>query len=365
MFNSTDVHYMRSAINMARRGAGKTAPNPSVGCVIVKNDIVISRARTADGGVPHAEKIALDKVGAQAKGATLYVTLEPCAHHGKTSPCVDAIIDSGVKRVVIGMIDVDPRVSGKSIEKLTNAGIEVVYGVLENECHEAHAGFISRVNNNRPYITMKTACTIDGKIALASGESKWITGELARRHVHKIRAQNDAVLIGVNTAIADDPMLDVRLDGLEGYSPKRIVLDSDLRIDINSKLVRSANKTPLIIFSNVGEVHNKFKILQDLGVVLHQIDPKNIISVLDIVSGIGVNNLLIEGGASVHSAFLQAGFCDELMIYRAPTLLGMNAKSSFNDLGVDDLAQRYDFNLYYTLNLGGDVLEVYNNKNKV
>lgn len=363
MVNPTDINHMKSALNMAGRGHGRTADNPSVGCVIVKDEIIIARARTADGGRPHAEVIALNDAGEQARGATLYVTLEPCAHHGNTPPCVDAVISAGIKRVVIGMIDIDLRTAGKSIEKLIGAGIGVTQGVLESECRESNAGFISRIINNRPYITIKTACTLDGKTALASGESKWITGELARKHVHHIRSHNDAILIGSGTALADDPMLSSRVDGVD-HAPMRIVLDTNLRINLDSKLVSSANKLPLLVFCDVEENHEKYILLQKAGVILSKVHPYNLVSVLDILAGRGINRLLVEGGSNVHASFLCAGLCDELLIYRAPTLLGAKSVSAFGDIGIEELIDRKDFNLYSTLNLNGDVLETYKKKNE-
>ncbi len=363
MIFEEDIHHMKSAISMAHRGVGRTAPNPSVGCVIVKNGIVISRSVTCDGGRPHAENIALTQADSRAKGAVMYVTLEPCAHHGGTSPCVDFIIRAGIKRVVIGVTDPDPRTSGKSIEKLRDAGVEVIDGVLEGECKDIHAGFISRITKNRPYITLKTACTLDGKIACASGESKWITGDHARYHSHYIRSRHDAVLIGVRTAIIDDPMLTTRISGLAHHG-SRIVLDSSLRISPNSKLVCSARDIPLLVFTTIDESDSKYKALKESGVILYKIDPRDLRSVLTALAEYGINRLLVEGGGKTHASFLRSKLCDELVIYRAPTLLGVAAISAIDDLSIETLAQRHDFSLYSTLNVGFDVLEIYKNKYK-
>ncbi len=359
-----DIHHMRSALSLAGRGLGRTAPNPSVGCVIVKGGITIARARTNDGGRPHAENLALSQAGAQAKGAILYVTLEPCAHHGQTPPCVDAIIDAGISRVIIGSKDVDPRTAGKSIQRLESAGIEVITGVLEDECNALNTGFFSRLTKNRPFVTLKTACSLDGKIALKSGESQWITGELARAHVHQVRARHDAILVGIGTVLADNPSLTTRVKGLKN-TPVRVLLDSNLRISLESKLVSTAKNTPLWILHNAnpkgglkGDLSKAGKLVNK-GAILHQTDCSNLVSVLGLLAGQGITRLLVEGGASVHASFIKAGLCDEMLIYRAPKILGGNAKSAFADLDIDILANCYKFKQTGTQKLGDDMLEMY------
>ncbi len=352
-----DINNMRGAINMARRGIGRTAENPSVGCVIVKNGAVIARARTADSGRPHAESQALNAAGDQAKGATLYVTLEPCANHGQTPPCVDAVIASGVSRVVIGVSDPDPRTCGASIQKMKNAGIEVVTNILQKECEELHRGFISRVTRARPFVTLKCACTLDGKVACANGESQWITGDIARHHVHSVRARHDAILVGVGTALTDDPMLNTRVDGL-GHIITRIVMDRNLRLKLDSKLVQSSKQFPLLVLHESGDPEP----LTKQGVHVIKLDCSDIAAVLKAIAEQGVNILLIEGGAKIHTSFLNSGLFDELMIYRAPTLLGDTAKSVVSDLNIDTLTQRLDLNRVTLRPLGNDMLEIYKNK---
>ncbi len=354
-----DIHHMKSAISLARRGLGRCAPNPSVGCVIVKNDIIISRSNTADGGRPHAETIALIRAGAQAKGATLYVSLEPCTHHGKTPPCVDAVIKAGISRVVIGAKDVDPRVSGKSIQKLKGAGIEVVTGILEEECNALNIGFISRITKKRPFVTLKTACSMDGKVALSSGESQWITGELARAHAHQVRASHDAILVGIGTVIADNPSLTTRINGFE-HNVIRVILDSDLRIPTDSNLVKTANENSLWVLYNPKhkEKESRSKLI-DMGVELHETECSNLVSVLELLAEQGITRLLVEGGQGVHTSFIKAGLCDDLLIYRAPKILGDDAKGIFADLNIDILAKSYKFKHYHTQKLGQDMLERY------
>ncbi len=356
MTSEKDIKHMKAALSLARRGLGRCAPNPAVGCVIVKNGVVIARARTADGGRPHAEAIALEMAGDQAKGATLYATLEPCSHQGGTPPCTQAIIDSGVKRVVIGTLDVDPRVKGKSIKIMQESGIDVVQGVCEEECRQMHLGFINRITKNRPYVTIKTACTIDGKVASASGDSQWITGERARHHVHMIRSQHDAILIGVGTAIVDNPRLTTRVDGIE-HNPVRIVLDSNMSIDPKSRLVQSAKETPLwVLYSEDGP--NK-KTLEDAGVILHQVDCYDIEEILRLLADEGINRVLIEGGAQVHGSFLREGHFDELLLYRAPSLLGGDGMSFTAHLEIFTLAERHNFVRIGEQVLGDDILERY------
>ncbi len=350
----SDIHHMKSALSLARRGLGRTAPNPSVGCIIVKGGVVIARARTADKGRPHAETIALSAADKQAKGATLYVSLEPCAHHGQTPPCVDVIIKAGISRVVIGAKDVDPRVAGKSIAKLKSHKIEVVSGILEDECNALNIGFINRIIKNRPFVTLKIACSLDGKIALSSGQSQWITGELARAHTHQVRSRHDAILVGIGTVLADNPSLTTRING-GSHEVVRVVLDSDLRIPVDSKLVLAAQNTPLRIFHSA----STGGALTDAGAALHQADCKDLVSVLELLAEQGITRLLVEGGAEIHASFLRANLCDELLIYRAPKILGGSAKSCFADLNVDILANSYNFKRCSFQNLGDDMLEIY------
>ncbi len=354
MSTDQDIHYMRACLSMAQRGIGRTAENPSVGCIIVQNGVIIARARTANGGRPHAEALAFLDAGGRAKGATLYVSLEPCAHHGKTPPCVDAVIASGVARVVIAMQDPDPRTAGASIEKLENAGINVTCGVLEAEAKALNAGFVSRILYKRPYVTLKCACTLDGKIACANGDSQWITGDLARRHVHLMRSRHDAIMVGIETALHDDPILNVRFDGVN-HKMTRVVMDRNLRIKNDSKLVQSACNFPLLILHEGGDDAH----LRDSGARLIKVDCDDIKSVLNVLAEHGINNIMIEGGATLHTSFIKSGYVDTLMIYRAPTLLGASAKSVVSDLNIDKLAQRLDFERTQYLALGVDVLEIY------
>src|SRR5215475_2950035 len=239
-----DAGHMAAALDLARRGLGRVWPNPAVGCVLVRQGRVVGRGWTQPGGRPHAETEALHRAGAAAKGATAYVTLEPCSHHGRTPPCADALIAAGIARAVVAMEDPDPRVSGAGLARLREAGIKVDLGLGESEAGEINAGFFLRIRERRPLITLKLAMTLDGRIATRSGESRWITGEAARARAHLLRAQHDAVMVGSGTVLADDPLLNVRLPGLGRQSPLRIVLDGRMRLSLTSALVAGARETP-------------------------------------------------------------------------------------------------------------------------
>ena len=316
---------MRHALTLAARGLGRTGTAPSVGCVIVSPDgRVVGRGRTDDSGRPHAEAAALAQAGAAAWGATAYVSLEPCAHVGrKGPPCADALVKAGVSRVVVAMIDPDPRTNGRGIAKLQAAGIEVLTGVLKDEAETLNRGFVLRITQKRPLVTLKIAQSADGFTARAPGESPWITGEEARRFGQLLRAQHDAILVGIETAIADDPELTCRIPGLEKYSPLRVVLDSKLRLDPKSKLAQAAREVPTLVFTT----RDGGDALRALGVevVKTEADAAGHVAIAPVLHKLGergVMRLLVEGGATVASAFLKAGFADRLEIFTAPMTLG-------------------------------------------
>ena len=278
---------MQQALHLAKEGMGVCAPNPNVGCVIVKEGKVIGAARTANSGRPHAETQALEKAGTAAQGATAYVTLEPCAHHGKTPPCAEALVQAGISHVVIACIDPDTRVSGLGIQILQQAGIQVTTSLCEAEAIEMNRGFFSRIQRNRPWVTLKTATTADGFIAREDGSSQWITGEAARIDGHYLRARNDAILTGSGTYLFDHPQLNVRIKGLEAASPKRYVLDRSGRVT-DSDFILCRQPTLSQLLTEMAEE--------------------------------GVNYLMVEAGASLSQAFLEQGLIDELYWYRAPKI---------------------------------------------
>ncbi len=318
-----DKTHMRHALALAARALGQVAPNPAVGCVIVSAEgHIVGRGHTQTGGRPHAEAVALAQAGEAARGATAYVTLEPCAHHGRTPPCAVALAEAGVARVVVAVGDPDPRVAGRGFEILRGAGIAVTAGVLERAAAQLNQGFFLKVTQSRPLVTLKIAESLDGRIAAASGESRWITGEAARRFGHLLRARHDAILVGIGTALADDPELTCRLPGLEARSPLRVVLDSTLRLPPTSKLAQMAKETPTLVFttSDGGDA------LRALGVEIVRVPGASgrvdIAAVLAELAARGITRLLVEGGAGVHAAFLDAGAADRLDVFRAPVMLG-------------------------------------------
>jgi diaminohydroxyphosphoribosylaminopyrimidine deaminase/5-amino-6-(5-phosphoribosylamino)uracil reductase len=335
-----------------------TAPNPAVGCVIVAEDRVVGRGWTQPGGRPHAETMALAEAGEAARGGTAYVTLEPCAHQGETPPCANALIAAGVARVVAAVQDPDPRVRGKGIAMLWDAGVQVAGGVLEKEASDLNAGFFLRIRENRPLVTLKVAQSLDGKTATVSGQSKWITGHEARRFGHLLRAKNDAILIGIETALADDPELTCRIAGLEDRSPIRIVLDTRLRLTEWSKLAQTARQIPTLVFTTT-EGGGKLEAC-GVDVIRTAKDARgrpDIGAVLNDLARRGVTRLLVEGGASVHAAFLDRGFGDRLEIFSAPIVLGASGRNGIEALKTLDLDEASRFVSLGRRVLGPDMLE--------
>jgi diaminohydroxyphosphoribosylaminopyrimidine deaminase/5-amino-6-(5-phosphoribosylamino)uracil reductase len=354
-----DVRHMRHALRLAERSLGSVAPNPAVGCLIVAPDgRVVGRGRTQEGGRPHAETVALEMAGAAARGATAYVTLEPCSHHGQTPPCADALIDSGVRRVVAAVPDLDPRVDGRGLARLRQAGIGVDFGVLGKEAGDLNRGFFLRMISERPLVTLKIAQSLDGRTATSSGESKWITGEQARHFGHLLRARHDAILVGIETALADDPELTCRIAGLEGRSPLRVVLDSRLRLNEWSKLAQTAREVPTLVFTSKASGGP----LTACGVEIVQVQRDargrpEIAAVLKELAGRGITRLLVEGGASVHASFLDRGFADRLEVFTAPKVLGGGGRAAIDALAALSLGEAPRFTRIRTRILGSDVLE--------
>jgi diaminohydroxyphosphoribosylaminopyrimidine deaminase/5-amino-6-(5-phosphoribosylamino)uracil reductase len=311
---------MAAAVALGERGRGRTAPNPNVGCVVVKHGAIVGRGWTQPGGRPHAEAVALDEAGGAAAGSTVYVTLEPCAHHSPRGPaCADLLVAARPERVAIALLDPDPRTSGRGRTRLEEAGIAVEVGIEATEAERSMAGFLSRIRRGRPFVTLKLAMSIDGKIALPSGASKWITGEDARAHVHLERARSDMILVGRGTYDADRPKLDVRLPGLEDRAPRRALLTRGEAVEGWTRL------------GDPQEVHD-----------LHD-----------------VNDLLVEGGSATATAFLAADLVDRMLIYRAPILIG-EGRSSVGYVGLDRIADAHQrWRLADTRMLGIDRLEVY------
>jgi diaminohydroxyphosphoribosylaminopyrimidine deaminase/5-amino-6-(5-phosphoribosylamino)uracil reductase len=332
--SSLDEKYMRMALRLAEKANGRTSPNPMVGAVVVKNGHTVGRGYHRKAGEPHAEAIALKKAGAAAKGATLYVTLEPCSHTNKrTPPCTPLVIQSGVKKVVIAMIDPNPHVSGGGIRTIRKSGIELVTGVLEAEARKLNEAFVKHVTTKMPFVTLKTAQTLDGKIATASGESKWVTDEKAREEGRRLRDINDAILVGINTVLKDNPSLTTRIPG--GRDPIRVIVDSKLRIPLNAKVLiqKSAAKTMIATLSNVPE--GKIKKLQDAGAEVLPIESAHgRVDLRDLMKKLGkkgIMSVLIEGGAEVNASALKSGIVDKIVMFIAPTI--MTGKDSLCSIG--------------------------------
>jgi len=317
---------MRAALALARRGLGNTWPNPSVGCVLVREGRVVGRGATAPGGRPHAEAVALAVAGGLARGATAYVTLEPCSHHGQTPPCAGALIAAGVARVVVALGDPDGRVDGAGIAMLRAAGLEVGTGVLSAEAQRLQAGFLSRVSLGRPMVTLKLASTLDGRIATCTGESKWITGPEARRAAHALRGQHDAVLAGVGTVQADDPDLTCRIAGYRKNKDLRIVVDSRLRTRLTARVVSTAAAAPTWFLHRPGADPDRMAALRGAGARLievagteHGID---LAAGMQALGAAGLTRVLVEGGAQVAAGLLRAGLVDRVAWFHAPAVMG-------------------------------------------
>jgi diaminohydroxyphosphoribosylaminopyrimidine deaminase/5-amino-6-(5-phosphoribosylamino)uracil reductase len=358
----SDPTRMRAALALARRHLGLTWPNPSVGCVLVKNGIVVARGLTQEGGQPHAEAVALARAGKQAKGAIAYITLEPCNHTGKSPPCTDALIAAGVSRVVVAVEDPDPRVSGRGIARLRDAGIEVEVGLCAAEATEVNAGFFMRIKHGRPLVTLKLATSLDGKLATASRESQWITGEAARARGHLLRAYNDALLVGIGTVMTDNPQLTCRLPGMASRSPVRIIADGALRAPLTAKVVAEANQAPTWFIVRHGIGGERRRVFADCGVEIIDVGATatgetDLAAALQTLGKRGITRLLVEGGATIASAFLRADLVDRLAWFRAPLLIGSDGLPAVVGLGVEQLGQAPRFERLAVDSIGEDVLE--------
>ncbi|OOY45001.1 riboflavin biosynthesis protein RibD [Solemya velum gill symbiont] len=360
---------MSRALKLARLGLYTTDPNPLVGCVIVKDDALVAEGWHQKAGDPHAEKIALAAAGEEARGATLYVTLEPCCHHGKTPPCSDVVIKAGVARVVIAMQDPNPLVAGKGVSQLQDAGIEVECGVLEQQARELNPGFVSRMERGRPWVRCKLAMSVDGRTAMANGESKWITSDASRKDVHRLRARSSAVVTGIGTLLADDPSLNVRLNDeeLSGVTldapltlPLRVIMDADLRTPPDARVLQLEGDTLIVTASTDSE---RSRALADTGTELLVIDRESghldWQHLLRELTEQQINDVLIEAGATIAGSALRAGIIDELVLYMAPHLMGDDARGLVHLPGLDTMEQRIELQLTDLRQLGNDMRMTY------
>ena len=351
---------MRAALALARRGLGDTWPNPAVGCVIVRDGSVVGRGWTQPGGRPHAETEALRRAGEAARGATAYVTLEPCSHWGRTPPCCNALIAAGVARVVVAMRDPDPRVDGRGFAGLREAGIEVQEGLLEAEAQAINAGFARRIRAGRPFVTLKLATTLDGRIATAAGESRWITGATARREAHAMRARHDAVLVGSGTVLADDPDLTCRLPGAAHVPGLRVVADGRLRTPLSSRLVATAREHPTLIVTVPGHPPAALAPYQEAGAEVIKVARAEaglkLAALLGALAERGVTRVLAEGGAGIAASLLRDGLVDRLAWFHAPAVMGGDGLPAAYPLPVGALSAMPRFRRVAARPLGADWL---------
>jgi len=355
-FTAYDHEFMSRAIRLAKKGLLSTHPNPRVGCVITQNNHIVGEGWHQKAGEGHAEVNALLQVGSEAKGATVYVTLEPCCHTGKTPPCTDSLIKAGIIRVVAAMQDPHDKVAGQGFEKLKQAGIEVQVGLMESQAEELNPGFIKRMQQGLPFVRVKMAMSVDGRTAMASGESKWITAEAARNDVQQWRARSSAMLTGIGTVLADDPSLKVRLDD-EVNQPLRVILDSDLQIPLQAKILQDANN--VLIFTRDKNTQ-KIAELERMGVGVkcigsHSGQGLDLKQVLQHLASLEMNEVMVEAGANLAGSFVASGLVDELIIYMAPALMGNNARGLFNLPFIEQMSEKIQLNIKEIRQFGEDI----------
>src|SRR5476649_771637 len=363
---AADQRFMQLALTLGRRGQGRTWPNPAVGAVVVKDDVIVGRGWTQPGGRPHAEPEALKHAGEATRGATLYVTLEPCSHVGKSPPCADAIVAAGIARVVSAIEDPNPEVAGQGHAKLRAAGITVDIGLCADEAAHDHAGHFRRIRDHRPHVILKLAVSCDDKIGAAGRKPLAISGEAAKARVHLLRAQCDAILVGIGTVLADDPLLTCRLPGMEARSPIRVVLDRALRIPGTSRLVHSARERPLwVMTSSLSEAPAAMKLgaagAQVIRVATTTTPPPglDLLSVLHGLAEKGITRLLVEGGARVASSFVAAGLVDEVWLLRGPDPIGADGVPALDALPLSALTGSPAFKQRASETLQEDTLTIY------
>ena len=352
---NTDEKFMRRALVLARKGMGRVSPNPMVGAIIVKSGKIIGEGWHGTYGGNHAEVDALKKIKSSSNGSTLYVTLEPCAHFGKTPPCVDKILEAGISRVVIGTKDPNPLVSGKSIRKLTARGIETEIGILEKECRELNEKFFKFMLQARPFITLKIAQTLDGRIATCSGDSRWISSPASRKLAHRERSYHDAVMVGIGTVIQDDPELTVRL--VRGRNPFRIVIDSKLRTPLNSKILKDQDCAATIIACCRNHNAGKFKQLREMGIELVTAGKEKVDlhELLALLAKRNISSVLVEGGAGLYTSFLKEGLADRIVAIIAPVITGKGIEA-FGDLGISKIRDAKKLEIRKILRREADVI---------
>jgi diaminohydroxyphosphoribosylaminopyrimidine deaminase/5-amino-6-(5-phosphoribosylamino)uracil reductase len=345
----SDLRWMERCLELARQAEGRTAPNPMVGAVVVRDGAVVGQGWHARAGTPHAEVVALAQAGEAARGASIYVNLEPCCHHGRTPPCTEAIIRAGITRVVVGMVDPNPRVHGCGVGRLREAGVEVVLGVGMEACRELNRAFVTAMERGRPYVVLKAAASLDGRIATPTGESQWITSSAARAHGHGLRDRCDAILVGSGTALADDPRLSCRLEG--GRDPVPVLLDARLRVPERARMFAAGSRALVYSCQQAPVSHPATVIAVPPGA-------RGGVLLDDVLAHLvrrGVHSVLVEGGGQVHRAFLEAGVFDRVLLYLAPRVLA-GGPGWVAGPGISSLTESFDLELVQVTQLGPDVL---------
>ena len=357
MSETTDLKFMKRALALARKGIGRTSPNPAVGCIIVKDGTIIGEGWHRKAGSPHAEIHALNMAADAARGADVYVTLEPCCHTGATPPCTDALIKAGVRRVVAGMRDPNPRVSGGGLVALNQAGIETVCGVLESDCRAINRPFIKHSESGLPYVTYKCAMTLDGKIASITGESRWISCQESRKYVHRMRARNDAVMVGVDTILADNPQLTVR--HVKGCNPLRIIVDSSLRTPTSVEILSGlmARNTIIACTEEDLSLHQRYLLNGATVLVCNSLEGRvDLRDLLEKLGMLGVQSILLEGGSRLAGDALTRGLIDECVFFYAPKVIGSDGFSPFAITGITDMSQSVTFSDLSVRRIGSDIV---------
>ncbi|HZK43576.1 MAG TPA: bifunctional diaminohydroxyphosphoribosylaminopyrimidine deaminase/5-amino-6-(5-phosphoribosylamino)uracil reductase RibD [Syntrophomonadaceae bacterium] len=357
-----EIHekYMYRALELAGRALGRTNPNPLVGAVIVKNGLIIGEGYHQKAGTPHAEIHALEEAGSEARDATMYVTLEPCSHYGKTPPCAEAIVASGIQEVVIATLDQNPKVAGRGLKILQKAGIKTTVGILEEKAKVQNEVFFKYINTKLPFVCMKYAMTLDGKIATHTGNSRWVSNEESRKYVHQLRNVYDAILVGIGTVLLDNPMLNTRLDLPDKKDPIRVIIDGALEIPLDSNIVKTAHSQKTIIFTATIKNKNKAKQLSDAGIELIEISGKldclNVTEVLNKLGEFGITSILVEGGAQINASFMQDKLVDKVLCFIAPKIVGGIAPSPVTGQGVNLMQDAYLLESIEIEKIGNDTL---------
>ena len=358
-FQDFDEQMMARAISLARNGLGRTSPNPLVGAVIVRDGRIVAEGWHRKAGTPHAEIHALNMAGELARGATVYVSLEPCAHYGRTGPCAQALVEAGVSRVVVAMMDPNPKVAGKGIAILQEAGIQVTTGVLEQEARQLNEVFLKWMTTGLPFVALKTAMTLDGKIATAAGQSQWITNEASRYETHRLRDIYDGILVGINTALADNPSLTTRLKEYQGRNPVRIVVDSRARLPLTAKLVTDGAARTIVAVTEQAPAE-RVEALRSAGVEIIVAGSSNHVDMQSLMEQLGamkISSVLVEGGGSVNFSLLQAGLVDRVYAFIAPKLVGgRDALTPVEGEGFQELDRAVELENIQLRQLGSDVL---------